>query len=194
VRTGSVLRALQVATALGFQSIRLAPVVGRNRIIGRSKLLLDHAEAVRHVGPLVAVFDDPEIIISAARPGLWNALKPKPPPDPSGRHQDSAIAQCRGRLGLRVGTSMPVWNGTTMEPFVIGSLWGNLSNDNQATLVSTGTSFHVEDNLQDAWGEVSAGVNFFNPSANTSVFAKLDVTFGDNIDGVGGKAGMRVSW
>jgi len=26
------------------------------------------------------------------------------------------------------------------------------------------------------------------------VFANLDVTFGDNIDGVGGKAGMRVSW
>jgi len=26
------------------------------------------------------------------------------------------------------------------------------------------------------------------------VFAKLDVTFGDNIDGVGGKAGMRASW
>ncbi len=43
------------------------------------------------------------------------------------------------------------------------------------------------------WGEVSAGVNFFNPSANTSVFAKVDVTFGDNIDGVGGKAGMRAS-
>jgi len=26
------------------------------------------------------------------------------------------------------------------------------------------------------------------------VFAKLDVTSGDNIDGVGGKAGMRASW
>ena len=99
----------------------------------------------------------------------------------------------RGRLGLRVGISMQAWTGTTMEPFVIGSLWGNLSDDNQATLVSTGTSFHLKDNLQDVWGEVSAGVNFFNPSANTSVFAKLDVTFGDNIDGVGGKAGMRVS-
>jgi autotransporter family porin len=37
-------------------------------------------------------------------------------------------------------------------------------------------------------------VNFFNPSANTSVFAKLDVTFGDNIEGFSGKAGMRVSW
>ena len=100
----------------------------------------------------------------------------------------------RGRLGLRVGTSMQAWTGTTMEPFVIGSLWGNLSDDNQATLVSTGTSFHLEDNLQDVWSEVSAGVNFFNPSASTSVFAKLDVTFGEDIEGVGGKAGMRVSW
>jgi hypothetical protein len=80
-----------------------------------------------------------------------------------------------------------------MDPFVIGSLWGNLSDDNEATLVSTGTSFHLEDNLQDVWGEASAGVNFFNPSANTSVFAKL-VTFGEDIEGVGGKAGMRVSW
>jgi autotransporter family porin len=104
-------------------------------------------------------------------------------------------ANVRGRLGLRVGTSMQLWTGTTMEPFVIGSLWGNLSgDDNQATLTSTGTSFILKDDLQDVWGEVSAGVNFFNPSANTSVFAKLDVTFGDDIDGVGGKADMRVSW
>jgi outer membrane autotransporter protein len=103
-------------------------------------------------------------------------------------------ANVRGRLGLRVGTSMQLWTGTTMEPFVIGSLWGNLSDDNQATLVSTGTTFILKDDLDDVWGEVSAGVNFFNPSANTSVFAKLDVTFGDDIEGVGGKAGMRVSW
>ena len=100
----------------------------------------------------------------------------------------------RGRLGLRIGTSMQVWTGTTMEPFVTGSLWGNLSDDNQATLASTGTTFILKDNLNDVWSEVSAGVNFFNPSANTSVFAKLDVTFGDDLEGVGGKAGMRVSW
>ena len=95
---------------------------------------------------------------------------------------------------MRVGTSFPVWAGTTMEPFVIGSLWGNLTDSNEATLVSTGTSFHLEDDLDDVWGEVSAGVNFFNPTASTSVFAKLDVTFGDDLEGVGGKAGMRVSW
>ena len=103
-------------------------------------------------------------------------------------------ANVRGRLGLRVGTSYPVWTGTTMEPFVIGSLWGNLSGDNQATLTSSGTTFRFEDDLDDIWGEVSAGVNFFNPSASTAVFAKLDVTFGDEVDGIGGKASMRVSW
>jgi len=103
-------------------------------------------------------------------------------------------ANVRGRLGLRVGTSAQVWTGVTAEPFVIGSLWGNLSGDNQATLTSTGTNFILKDNLDDVWGEISAGVNFFNPSANTSVFAKLDVTFGQDVDGFGGKAGMRVSW
>ena len=103
-------------------------------------------------------------------------------------------ANVRGRLGMRVGTSYPVWTGTTMEPFVIGSLWGNLSGDNQATLTSSGTTFRFEDDLDDVWGEVSAGVNFFNPSASTAVFAKVDVTFGDDVEGIGGKAGMRVSW
>jgi hypothetical protein len=53
--------------------------------------------------------------------------------------------------------------------------------NNEATLVSTGTTFHLEDDLDDVCGEVSAGVNFFNPSASTSVFAKLDVTFGDDL-------------
>jgi autotransporter family porin len=81
-----------------------------------------------------------------------------------------------------------------MEPFVIGSLWGNLSGDNQATLTASGTTFRFEDNLDDVWGEVSAGVNFFNPSAGTAVFAKVDVTFGDDVNGIGGKAGMRVAW
>jgi autotransporter family porin len=40
------------------------------------------------------------------------------------------------------------WAGTTMEPFVIGSLWGNLSDDNNATLVSTGTSFTLKDDCE----------------------------------------------
>jgi len=37
-------------------------------------------------------------------------------------------------------------------------------------------------------------VNFFNVSQTTAVFAKLDVTFGEDVTGLGGKAGMRVSW
>jgi len=100
----------------------------------------------------------------------------------------------RGRLGLRAGTTMQAWAGTLMEPFVIGSLWGNLSDNNQATLTSSGTTFRFQDNLQDVWAEVSAGVNFFNVSQTTSVFAKVDTTFGNDITGVGGKVGMRVAW
>ncbi len=100
----------------------------------------------------------------------------------------------RGRLGLRVGTTMRAWTGTTMEPFVIGSVWGNLSGEQTATLTSNRATFNFEDSPDDVWGEASAGVNFFNPTASTSVFAKVDVTFGQDIDGVGGKAGMRVSW
>jgi len=103
-------------------------------------------------------------------------------------------ANVRGRLGLRAGTTTEAWEGTMMEPFVTGSLWGNFTDNNQATLVSTGTAFRYQDNLDDVWGEVSAGVNFFNLSATTAVFAKLEVTFGENVSGVGGKAGMRVSW
>jgi hypothetical protein len=40
----------------------------------------------------------------------------------------------------------------------------------------------------------ACGVNFFSPGTQTSLFAKLDVTFGDETDGVGAKAGARVSW
>jgi len=103
-------------------------------------------------------------------------------------------ANVRGRLGLRAGTTMNAWEGTLMEPFVTGSLWGNLTDDNQATLVSTGRTFRFEDQLEDVWGEVSAGVNFFNFTQTTAVFAKVDVTFGDDLSGIGGKAGMRVNW
>ena len=41
---------------------------------------------------------------------------------------------------------------------------------------------------------MSLGLNFFNFDAGTTVFAKVDGTFGDDVTGVGGKAGMRVAW
>jgi len=103
-------------------------------------------------------------------------------------------ADVRGRLGLRVGTSREVWSGIVMEPFVIGSVWGHLSGENQATVTSTGTTFRFEDEPDDVWGVASAGVNFFSPGASTSLFAKLDVTFGEETEGVSAKGGMRYNW
>ena len=85
-------------------------------------------------------------------------------------------ANVRGRLGLRAGTTTQVWDSTLMEPFVIGSLWGNFTEDNSATLVSTGRTFRFQDQLDDVWGEVSAGVNFFNFSQTTAVFATPSAT------------------
>ncbi|BAQ16363.1 autotransporter domain-containing protein [Methyloceanibacter caenitepidi] len=103
-------------------------------------------------------------------------------------------ANVRGRIGGRVGTTTEAWEGTMMEPFLIASLWGNLSEDNSATLVSSGTTFNFSDDLDDVWGELSAGVNLFNFSQTTAVFAKVDYTFGEDVQGLGGKAGVRVAW
>ncbi len=101
----------------------------------------------------------------------------------------------RGRLGLRAGLSYDIWSGIRMEPFVIGSVWSNLSGENKATLTSLDTTFvDFTDTPDRLWGVVSAGVNFFSPSASTSLFAKLDVTFGEETNGIGAKAGARVSW
>jgi len=100
----------------------------------------------------------------------------------------------RGRVGLRLGTSTDIWQGTTFEPFVVGSLWGTLSGNHTASLTSTGTLFQFTDAPEDLWGVVSGGVNFFNPSAQTSVFAKVDYTFADQTQGVGVRAGMRYNW
>jgi autotransporter family porin len=36
-------------------------------------------------------------------------------------------------------------------------------------------------------------VNFFNFTEITSVFAKVDVTFGGDVSGVGGKAGTLIA-
>jgi hypothetical protein len=36
---------------------------------------------------------------------------------------------------------------------------------------------------------VSAGVNFFSPGANTSIFGKVDVAFGDETEGVSARGG-----
>ena len=101
----------------------------------------------------------------------------------------------RGRLGLRLGNTYSVWQHATLEPFVIGSVWSNLSDDeNQARLTSTGTSFVFTDDLTDVWGEISGGVNLFSPNGRTSAFAKIDVSFGDDLTGVGGKLGIRTKW
>lgn len=100
----------------------------------------------------------------------------------------------RGRLGLRIGTTLTPWTGVKMEPFLIGSFWSELEGGNTARLTSTGTTFAFEDDHADSWGEVSAGINWFDAANSTTAFTKVDVTFGDDIEGVGGQVGVRIKW
>ncbi|MFD0985682.1 autotransporter outer membrane beta-barrel domain-containing protein [Methyloligella solikamskensis] len=100
----------------------------------------------------------------------------------------------RGRLGMRLGTTFEVWETTTIEPFVIGSYWKDFTDSNRTTLDSPGRSYVFYDEVADGWGEVSTGFNLFNPDANTALFAKTDFIFGDGVEGVAGRAGVRVNW
>ena len=84
--------------------------------------------------------------------------------------------------------------GLGVEPFLIASLWGNLSGEHNVSLTSSGRTFEFVDEPDDVWGVLSGGVNFFNPGAQTAVFAKADVTVGEETDGISVKGGMRYNW
>jgi hypothetical protein len=37
-------------------------------------------------------------------------------------------------------------------------------------------------------------VNVFSPNALSALYAKADITFGDDLDGFAAKGGVRISW
>ena len=86
-------------------------------------------------------------------------------------------------------------NGALIEPFVTGSVWGSSAEANKVTVTSLGTPFGpFTDQGDEVWGVVSAGINGFGRSGRTSAFAKVDVTFGEDTDGISAKGGMRYNW
>ena len=66
-----------------------------------------------------------------------------------------------------------------------GNLWCNLTDDNSATLVSTGRT------LPSKTSSTTSRARSQPACQTTTVFAKVDVTF--DLTGVG-EAGMRVAW
>jgi hypothetical protein len=65
---------------------------------------------------------------------------------------------------------------------------------NGAKSAQAGREFQLVGDTDDVWGEVSAGVNFFSPGAQTAVFAKVDYVFADEAQGATVKGGMRYNW
>ncbi len=99
-------------------------------------------------------------------------------------------------MGLRAGTTLWI-DAVRFEPFVIASLWGELSDDdNRATLVSNGTRFGpFTDEREDSWGEISLGTNTFLAGSNAfSAFSKIDLIFGEDTEGYIASGGFRVQW
>ena len=103
-------------------------------------------------------------------------------------------ASVRARLGLTLGTSIPVFGMATIEPTLTASLWSELDSGASATLDSAGHVFGLADPQADTWGEISAGAHVLSSSGDTSAFAKIDLTFGEAIEGVAGKVGATVNW
>ncbi len=101
----------------------------------------------------------------------------------------------RGRVGLRAGTSLAI-QAVRFEPFVIASLWGELSDDdNRATLSSNGVRFGFRDQREDSWGEISLGTNtFLSGNHAFSAFSKVDLIFGEDTEGYVAQGGFRVQW
>lgn len=100
----------------------------------------------------------------------------------------------RGRIGLKAGAKFSPYAGAVLEPFAIASLWNEFSNSNDASINSGGSLLTFADNLDDTWGEVSVGVSFIDLQSNSGVFLKTDATFGDDVEGYAGQAGVRIGW
>lgn len=88
----------------------------------------------------------------------------------------SRLARCRDR--------------TIVEPFFTGSFWHEFEGDNKASLTSAGYKLSFKDELDDSWGELGGGVNFFT-SGTTSIFVKADALVGGDLDGWNVKGGGR---
>ena len=98
----------------------------------------------------------------------------------------------RGRLGGRLGYSTN-WGGTIVEPFFTGSFWHEFEGDNKASLTSAGYKLSFKDELDDSWGELGGGVNFFT-SSTSSIFVKADALVGGDLEGWNVKGGGRFAW
>jgi autotransporter family porin len=100
----------------------------------------------------------------------------------------------RGRLGLRLGTQWQLF-GHRVESSIIGSLWHRFSDENAATLTSTGETFSFRDHSStETYGEIGTMHNIFSLAGNASAFIKSDIRFGDDLLGTSLKAGVRIQW
>jgi outer membrane autotransporter protein len=99
------------------------------------------------------------------------------------------IESFRGAAGLRVGGEFRTANGGTWSPFVGIYAVDEFSGDNRATF-TLGQVIALEQDAPGTYGEVTAGLNY--STGRMEVFARGEVDFGGERDGLSGRAGIRL--
>jgi len=99
------------------------------------------------------------------------------------------IESFRGSIGLRVGGEFRSASGGTWSPFVGIYAVEEFSGDNSATF-TLGPSLTLTQDAPGTYGEITAGLNY--STGRLEAFARGELDFGGERDGIGGRAGIRL--
>jgi len=100
----------------------------------------------------------------------------------------------RGAIGARIGASFLDTAAYRFEGSLLGRVWHEFSDDNQATLANVGLPLTVVDSLQGTYGEVKGGLDMFAKGTGLSAFVNASYKFNDDFDTVTAKGGLRYQW
>ena len=98
-----------------------------------------------------------------------------------------------GRLGLRVGTTLPTSYGR-FNPFLTASLWQTFTGSSPVTFSAPGSpDLTISDDSTGTFYEFGGGGELFTANG-TSAFIKGDYRWGNGVTGGTVRGGLRASW
>jgi hypothetical protein len=98
------------------------------------------------------------------------------------------IESFRGAAGIRIGGEFRSGNGT-WSPFVGAFAVEEFSGDNRANF-TLGQTIGLAQDAPGTWGELQAGINY--STGRLEIFARGELDFGGEREGLSGRAGVRL--
>jgi len=103
---------------------------------------------------------------------------------------DSVLAHA----GARVGTTFQVSNGLILQPFGTIGVWHEFGDDFNATFASGGVADSLSLARVGTFYQGGGGVAFQMPGSNFTGFARVDVDWGDKLNGQSLVGGLRYNF